>query len=64
MKICHIIKLADEEKAALNKAGDILAQLANDDILSLKFDNEYGEDIAYVFQWFDNLMDFIGKFES
>ena len=62
MKICHCVKLTDEEIRAFNTVRAVLDAMDRDAMLSSNFD----DDISFcdIRSWLDDVMDFIRQFNG
>ena len=58
MKICHCVKISDEEMKSLFTARDMIRQVADDDMLALDFENEHGIQMDDIAVWLDDVIDF------
>jgi len=58
MKICHCIKISDEEMKSLFTARDMIRQVADDDMLALDFENGHGIQMDDIAVWLDDVIDF------
>lgn len=61
MKICHCVKMTDEEKKALETTLNMLRDLRNDGMLSGNFEDEYGMDIGDLISWLADVIEFFEK---
>jgi len=59
MKICHCVKISDEEMKSLLTARDMIRQVADDDMLALNFENEHGIQMGDIAVWLDDAIDFL-----
>lgn len=59
MKICHCIKISDEEMKSLLTARDMIHQVADDDMLALDFENGHGIRVDDIAAWLDDVFDFL-----
>ena len=61
MKICHCVKLTDEEVKAFSTVCTVLDEMEDDDMLTNKFDTC---DVSFcdIRSWLDDVMDFIHSF--
>lgn len=58
MKICHCIKISDEEMQSLLTTRDMIRQTADDDMLALDFENGYGIQLDDIAGWLNDVFDF------
>lgn len=58
MKICHCIKISDEEMQSLLTTRDMIRQAADDDMLALNFENGHGIQLDDIVAWLNDVFDF------
>lgn len=58
MKICHCVKLTDEEIKAFNTVRAVLDEMDDDAMLTSNFNN-YDVGFGDIRSWLDDVMDFI-----
>jgi hypothetical protein len=58
MKICHCVKISDEEMKSLLTARDMIRQVADDDMLAHDFDDGHGVQMGDIAAWLDDVFDF------
>ena len=62
MKICHCVKLTDEEIRAFNTVRAVLDAMDDDAMLASNFDDDVG--FCDIRSWLDDVMDFIRQFSG
>ena len=63
MKICHCVKLTDEEVKAFDTVRAVLNEMNEDDMLTNKFDT-YDVNFGDISYWLGDVMDFIRQFNG
>lgn len=63
MKICHCVKLSDEEKKSLLTVRGLLRDVCDDIMLSRDFDENYGVSLEDIASWVDDVNDFLEKWQ-
>lgn len=63
MKICHCVKLSDEEKKSLLTVRGLLRDVCDDIMLSRDFDENYGVSLEDIASWIDDVNDFLEKWQ-
>ena len=58
MKICHCVKISDEEMKSLLTARDMVRQVADDDMLARDFDDGHSVQMDDIASWLDDVIDF------
>jgi hypothetical protein len=64
MKICHCVKLTDEETKAFNTVRAVLDEMDNDIMLTSNFNGFDNVGFGDIRSWLDDVMDYINKFDS
>lgn len=63
MKICHCVKLTDEEIKAFNTVRAVLNEMDDDAMLTNNF-TSYDVSFGDIRYWLDEVMDFIRQFNE
>ena len=63
MKICHCVKLSDEEKKSLLTVRGLLRDACDDIMLSRDFDENYGISLEDIASWVDDVNDFLERWQ-
>ena len=58
MKICHCVKISNEEMQSLLTARDMIRQVADDDMLACNFVNGHGVQMDDIAAWLDDVIEF------
>lgn len=58
MKICHCIKISDEEMNSIRTTQNLIHQAADDDMLALDFENGHGIQMDDIVAWLDDVVNF------
>ena len=63
MKICHCVKLTDEETKAFDTVRAVLDEMDNDSMLTNSFTDS---DVTFgdIRSWLDDVVDFIHEFDN
>jgi hypothetical protein len=64
MKICHCVKLTDEEVKAFDTVRTVLDEMDNDIMLTSNFNGFDNVGFGDIRSWLDDVMDYINKFDS
>lgn len=62
MKICHCIKLTQQEKTAIEIAQGILHEMAEDTMIYTHFEKDKGGCLDDISAWFDDVVDCLNDF--
>ena len=64
MKICHCVKLTDEEAKAFKTVCAVLDEMDNDVMLTSNFNSFDNVGFGDIRSWLDDVMDYINKFDG
>ena len=64
MKICHCVKISDEEMKSLLTARDMIRQVADDDMIAHDFDDGHSFEISDFSAWFEDVIDFLEAWKN
>lgn len=64
MKICHCVKLTDEEIKAFKTVRTVLSEMDNDVMLTQSFDRYSDLGFSDIYYWLGEVEDFIRKLDE
>ena len=64
MKICHCVKLTDEEVKAFNTVCNVLDEMEDDSMLVQSFSPDYDVSFGDISYWLNEVTDFIRNFDN
>ncbi len=62
MKICHCIKLSEQEKTAIKTVQGIFREMAQDDMIFIDFQHQKDGNLDDIGSWFDDVADYLESF--